>query len=177
MRDAGRADKLGIGELRFYDNDDHLAYIKGSYRGSKLLNKVELTASYHGLNESVRRFNCKRNNGPNGRTTVADKALCEALDNTTINTKKNTHDSVHALGADLNFHLSFWEQRILLQAGGELYQDYVNSTRENADSESNFIFESQPRGNFSNASTYLSSGTYLHADSLLLKATVRYNCT
>ncbi|HIA02918.1 MAG TPA: hypothetical protein EYN66_13605, partial [Myxococcales bacterium] len=169
MRDAGRADKLGIGELRYYDNDDHLAYMKGSYRGADLLNKVELTVSYHGLNESVRRFNCKRSNSPDGRSTVADRSLCEALDISTLKTKKNTRDTVHALGADLNFHLSFWEQRILVQAGGELYQDYVSSTQENATADSNFVFESQPRGNFSNGSTYLSSGAYFHADTLLLE--------
>jgi hemoglobin/transferrin/lactoferrin receptor protein len=159
LRDAGRTDAAGVGDLRFYDNDDHLAYLAFRLRGPGALRGLRATLSYHRVDERVRRFNCQKD----ADGTVADLAACFALDGGQLTRQRRYHDTVDVLGADVNAELSFWSDRIRLRGGAEFYQDFVGSSLETADAADGFVFIKQPRGNYSDGSTYRSLGVYLHA--------------
>ncbi len=159
LRDTGRTDAAGVGDLRFYDNDDHLAYLAFSFKGPGRLLRIQATLSYHRLDERVRRFNCEKDSDG----TVADLSACFALDQGQLTRKRRYRDTVDVLGADANAELSFWSDRIRLRVGAEFYQDFVGSSLESADAADGFVFEKQPRGNYSDGSTYRSLGVYLNA--------------
>jgi len=163
LRDAGRTDAAGVGDLRFYDNDDHLAYLAFSLKGSGILRGAGATLSYHRVDERVRRFNCEKD----ADGTVLNLAACFELDESQLTRKRRYRDTVDVLGADANAELSFWSDRIRLRGGAEFYQDFVGSSLETADAAGGFAFIKQTRGNYSNGSTYRSLGVYLHAGALI----------
>jgi outer membrane receptor protein involved in Fe transport len=169
IQDAGRADNLGKGELHIYDNNDHLAYLRAGYKGGAKLLSVIATLSYHGLNEQVERYNCKRSTNDDGTQSVTDRARCVALDESTLEKKQRNEDKVHSVGADLNAQMAFWNARLLVNSGAEFYQDFVDSNRKDAKAADGFEFKASDRGNFSNGSTYQSSGVFLHLEGTALE--------
>jgi len=163
LRDTGRTDAAGVGDLRFYDDDDHLAYLSFRLRGEGALRALRVTASYHRLDERMRRFGCQK--GADG--TVADLAACFALEEHQLTRRQRARDTVDVLGADADVELSLWADRLRLQAGAEVQQEWVGSSLETASAASGFVFEAQPRGNYSDGSTYLGLGVFLHAGLVL----------
>lgn len=163
LRDAGRTDAAGVGDLRFYDNDDHLAYLAFNLKASGALRGINATLSYHRVDERVRRFNCEKD----ADGTVADLSACFALDGSQFTRERRYQDTVDVMGADANAELSFWSDRIRLRGGAEFYQDFVDSSLETAEAAGGFVFVKQPRGNYSEGSTYRSLGVYLHAGALI----------
>ncbi len=159
LRAAGRADQVGRGDLRFYDNDDLLAAVVLRHRGGDLFKRMRLSLSFQRLAERVDRYSCAV--GPDG--TLRDRAACLALATETISRRRRYADAVDVLGADGNLGVELWQGRLRLDAGGEFYQDLVASTLEQATAENDFVFEDRPRGNFTDGSTYSSLGLYLHA--------------
>ncbi len=159
LRDTGRTDQAGKGDLRFYDNDDHLAYLAFRWKNAGTLRRIDATVSYHRLEERIRRFNCEKS----ADGTVADLRACFALEAGQLTRKRRYNDAVDVLGADLNSEFSVWSNRIRINTGAEIYQEFVESSLKVADAADGFVFVEQPRGNFSNDSRYRSLGVYLHA--------------
>lgn len=167
IRDAGRADKLGLGEVRQYDNDDHLFALQFRWAGVGVLRGVRAILSFHRLDEEVDRFNCQK--GADG--TVLDKDRCASLEEAVFEKKRNNLDGVDVVGADVEVQLAFMEDRIRVTTGLEVYQDYVSSSRQDAKASDDFVFVDKDRGNFSDGSTYLSLGVYAHTAMTILDVT------
>jgi len=165
MRDAGRTDKLGRGEVRLYDNDDHLAYLRLNWTGYGVVKSLRTAFSFHRLDELVERANCATNDDK----TVVDRARCAALDAAVIEKRRRNDDRADVLGGDFELGLGFLDDRLRLITGADLYLDDVGSTREDAKADDGFVFTPKARGNFSDGSTYLSVGTYLHADAVVAR--------
>lgn len=160
LRDAGRTDKLGLGEVRRYDNDEHLAWTRVDWAPElSWLARVGARLSYHRQDESVLRHNCARNS----EGTVAERARCAAADDDVIDKKRLNIDTVDSVGAEVDAHFRLWEERIDLMTGIDVRHDSVDSRREDAKASEGFVFEPKARGNFSNGSTYLSLGMFLNA--------------
>ena len=169
MRNAGRTDTLGRGELRFYDNDDHLAYVRAEYSGSGVVQHVRAAASYHRLWERVDRVHCATTD-----TLVTDLARCTALDEGVIEKKRRNNDTVDVVGGDVSIRLGLLEDRLRIDAGLEVYQDFVSSSREDAKASDGFVYERRPRGNFSDGSRYLDLGTFVNLAGTLLDTGPRH---
>ena len=169
MRNAGRTDTLGRGEVRQYDNDDHLTYARFEWsRG--LVERLRATVSYHRLGEFVERYNCTTN----ADKTVADRSRCAVIDLGVVEKQRRNDDTVETVGSDLELILALWGDRIKLATGFDLYHDWVQSSRADAKKEGGFVFTDKPRGNFSDGSRYLTLGTYLHADVTVMDVTPQH---
>jgi outer membrane receptor protein involved in Fe transport len=163
LRDAARTDTAGKGDLRFYDNDDHLAYLMFRWKSSGVLREINATASYHRLEERARRFSCQT--GADG--TVGDLQACLGLDADQLTRKRLYRDTVDVVGADVNGELSLWSDRIRINTGAEFYQEFVGSSLKIADAADGFVFVEQPRGNYSEDSRYRSLGVFLRAGAVI----------
>jgi outer membrane receptor protein involved in Fe transport len=163
LRDTARTDQAGKGDLRFYDNDDHLAYLIFRWRSAGTLRKINATVSYHRFEERIRRFGCQKD----ADGTVGDLQACLGLDADQLTRKRRYHDTVDVLGADLNAEIFLWSDRIRINTGTEFYQEFVSSSLAVADAADGFVFVEQPRGNFSDDSRYRSLGVYLRAGAVI----------
>ena len=166
IENAGRTDQLGKGEVRQYDNLDHLAYLRASWLGSGAVRNVTATVSYHHLLEHVERFNCQTD-----ETTgiVVSRAGCAGLNDLVIQKKRQNEDVVDTVGAEVAIHMALLGSRLRLTGGVDIYNDFVGSSRSDA-SAPLFNFSPKPRGNFGDGSTYLSLGVHTHLDALVLEA-------
>jgi outer membrane receptor protein involved in Fe transport len=164
MRDAGRTDKFGKGEIRFYDNDDHLAYLRLNWDGDGVFRKVQVTTFIHQLDEFSDRYNCETT----AEGTVADRALCEGLALETLTKERLYTDDVTVIGANSETQISLLEERLLFSLGVDFSHDTVSSRREDAQASEDWVFTPKSRGNFSDGSTYMSLGTYLHAEAAVV---------
>ena len=171
MRDAGRTDKFGIGEIRLYDNDDHLAYLRVTHNSDGLFRESRLTGSFHQLDEFIDRYNCKR--GPDG--TVLDRQACRDLQLDTLTKRRHYDDRITVLGAEAESLLVTLEDRLNISIGADFFHDTVTSSRDDAVpagvsyGSGDWNFKPKSRGNFSNGSHYSSFGAYLHGDGSILK--------
>jgi outer membrane receptor protein involved in Fe transport len=163
VSDAGRTDEAGWGDLRFYDNEDHLAYLSVSGKGPYALEEVRGTISYHRMVERVDRFGCQT--GADDR--VIDLAGCLSLAEDRLDRKRRYRDVVDAIGGNLNAVLTPFSRRLRLDLGLEAYLDRVGSALSDARASEGFAFEPAQRGNFSDGSRYRTFGLYAHADLLV----------
>jgi hemoglobin/transferrin/lactoferrin receptor protein len=164
IRNAGRTDKLGRGEVRRYDNDDHLAYARFTWRGRKSLRSLRATLTYHHLNEFVERANCHTDGGG----VVLDKAKCAVMETAEVVKLRHNTDTVNVLGLDLDARFVFGKTlQFLLTTGLEFYYDMVDSNRQDAKEADGFQWKDASRGNFSDGSTYLTFGTYVHGEAVV----------
>ena len=167
VRNAGRTDSLGLGEVRLYDNDDHLAYLRLQFGPAGPVRHLRLTASYHRLGELVDRANCATT--PSfGVEVVSDRARCAALDNAVIEKKRRLEDIVDTVGGTAELLLALWSDRIHLATGFDAYADFVGSRREDASAKDGFVYAPAARGNFSDGSQYLTLGLYAHLAATVL---------
>jgi outer membrane receptor protein involved in Fe transport len=159
--DAGRVDQLGKGDLRLYDNTDHLASVTARYDGDGVVQRIQTSLSFHRLAEHIDRYTCALSGSGD---TPLDVDACTALDESTLTQKRRYDDEVDVAGVQFSMRLGFWEDRIHLMTGGEAYHDWIGSSREDAKADDGFSFVAQSRGNFSDGSTYRSLGAYLFGD-------------
>jgi hemoglobin/transferrin/lactoferrin receptor protein len=159
--DAGRVDQLGNGDLRVYDNTDHLASVTARYDGDGVVQRIQASVSYHRLVEHIDRYACTLSATGDG---PLDVDACTSLDDGALTGKRRFDDQVDVAGAQMDMRLGFWGDRIHLTTGGEAYYDWIGSSREDAEAGDGFSFVAQPRGHFSDDSTYLSLGAYLVGD-------------
>lgn len=164
LRGAGRTDKLGRGETRTYDNDDHLAWARFEWRRG-VLERLRATVSYHRMGEHVERYECETSDDK----TVTDLGRCAAQDPVVVTRQRRNDDRMDTVGADLEALLSLLDGDITIASGLDLYFDDVSSEREDAKREGGFVFSPASRGNFSEGSTYLTLGAYLHAAATVLE--------
>ena len=158
MRDAGRVDRLGTGEIRFYDNTDYLSYVSARHRGRGVLGEARASLSHHRLVEGQRRFNCAPGVAANQCLTIDDSLLArERVDS----------DIVDSFGLDVTGRTTLLEDRLTILTGVDAYYDIVDSYAEQAVAETGFVFIPQSRGSFSPGSTYLTAGTFLHGRAVI----------
>lgn len=154
IRDTMRVDRLGHGELRIYDNDDHLAYVTGELDGPPGVDELRINVSWHRTGEDVRRFTCA---APDGR--VSDRFACAALDRDVIEAQRFNEDTVDTFGSSFTGVSRLLDLGLQLTWGGDAYFDQVQSRRADARAP-DFEFEPRDRGNFADGSTYRSIGAF-----------------
>ncbi|MFT7623134.1 MAG: hemoglobin/transferrin/lactoferrin receptor protein [Myxococcota bacterium] len=165
VRNAGRADKLGRGEVRVYDNDDHLAYVRLTHRGNEAVSGLTATLGWHRTRELQDRFNCWTVDG-----LVADRAACQELDLPTLERQRRNEDIVNTVGGSTQLRFGGLPTGVLVTAGFDAWIDRVDSSAQSADRDNLFALSDQPRGTFSDGSTYTRLGLYLHTDAVLWEA-------
>lgn len=142
---AYRTDKLQKGEIRRYDNDDHLAYLSLQRRVDHgALRDLRVTASYHHLDDRVVRYGCAQR--PDG--AADDLSACVALNASTVERTRENLDTVDAFGLRASSELRWLDERLVLEAGVEGRLELVGS--EGWDSKSGGAV----RGTFSDGSYY-----------------------
>ena len=151
LRDAARTDKLATGEVRLYDNDDHLAYVQLRRQiATGWLRDLRVTASYHHLDDRVDRFNCERRLDG----AAADLSACVARDAATVNRTRENVDTVDAVGLRATAEMRWLEERLVLRSGLEGRVELIGS--EGWDSKSG----GQVRGAFSDGSSYAGADVF-----------------
>jgi outer membrane receptor protein involved in Fe transport len=162
--DAGRADKLGLGDVRLYDNVDHFSFVRLKYHGQDLLDEISLTFNHHRLDEGVQRSNCVKETNADGHAVVADPVLCAAQADAVLTRKRFYDDRVDSFGGSLLASLEPFEDRFNIVTGAEFYQDFVSSQKRTGEAEDDFELVTAPRGNFSDGSWFRSFSAFAHGD-------------
>ena len=155
---AGRADNLGKGDLRWYDNVDHLSYLRFRLRDIAVLDEFRVTVSHHRVDEQIERFGC----ATDGDGVVLDRTACLALLEAQLTRKRRYLDRVDVLGGQIDGGLSFLERRIRLKIGAEVFLEFVDSARADARPDDGWVFQDKDRGNFSDGSRYTTLGVFAH---------------
>jgi outer membrane receptor protein involved in Fe transport len=160
IEDAGRMDRAGNGDLRFYDNADHLGYLALGWRGAGALERFRLLLSYHRTREDTTRETCAT--AADG--TAADLAACLARDERQLTRRRFYQDAVDVLGVDASLAAAWWSGRLRLSAGAEAYLEQVASGLASASPQAGWAWRPEARGNYSDGSRYDSLGAYLHLE-------------
>ena len=160
IQGAGRSDNLSIGELRYYDNQDVLAYVRAERKGSGSGARVKLNLSYHFTDEWVRRYNC----ATDGTGAVEDRAACITHNLSTLEKMRNNRDRVHTPGFFTTWEGHFWHQRLRMVLGADGYFDMISSSRRDSKRDDVWAWQDKDRGNFSEGSQYLTLGGFLMGD-------------
>ncbi len=160
VEDAGRIDKLGRGEVRLYDNDDHLAYLDLAREGTGVLRELRFNVSWHHITERVDRFNCTKDDAG----SVVDRARCVALDHDVLEKKRINDDTVDALSGFATAHAQWFDGLLEATGGLEARTESVASSREDAKASEDFEFKAKDRGNFSDGSTYAAFDAFTYLE-------------
>lgn len=162
--DAMRVDRVGDGEVRIYDNQDHLAYGTYEVDGPPAIDDLRVNVSFHRTVEDVERFNCAQVpisvagvDEPYER--VVDARECAQLEDAIIEKKRHNFDRVDTVGSSVTGVTRLLDERLSITWGGDGYSDSVISEREDA-SAPGFEFEPRDRGNFASNSTYTTFGLF-----------------
>ncbi len=148
---AGRADRVETGDLRTYDNQDHLGYLKLEQKLGGLVRLLDVTASVHILDEQIHRWRCARND----LGAVADRAGCIAESAAAVSRTSDNEDGVVAAALSGVVEARALEDRLKVKAGVDLRSEWISSLRADAP---------EARGNFSDGSTYGSAEAFLWAE-------------
>ncbi len=165
ITDANRIDRIGDGEVRSYDNQDHLAYGTYEVDGPPGIDDLRVNLSFHRTVEEVDRFNCEQVpvsvpgiDEPYER--VVDARSCASLEDSIIEKKRRNYDRVDTIGSSVTGVTRLLDDDLSITWGGDAYSDAVISEREDA-SAPDFEFEARDRGNFANNSTYTTIGLFV----------------
>ena len=159
LHDAARVDNLGKGEVRLYDNDDHLTYWRVARGSSGWLREVQLTGSYHRLDERVDRTNCPKN----AAGSVEDQAACLTLGDDIATKRRVNLDIVQTIGVQLTADVRLLDDLLRITGGAEAYVDFVQSRRADAKGP-DFVWEDKDRGNFSDGSRSTMIDAFIYAE-------------
>lgn len=159
VRDATRLDALGTGEVRTYDNTDHLAWAHWHVDRAGPLVRAELRAGYHGFREQQDRVLCAV-----AGDRPADVDACLALDPDQLVKESVRVDVVDAFLANADAALSWLDGRVGLIGGGDVQLEWIGSARADRDLVADTPFEVKDRGNFSEGSTFRTAGGFVQAD-------------
>ena len=159
LEHAGRTDQVGTGDVRFYDNGDDFVMLDARYASKAFLRELRLDLSYHRTSETVRRYDCETD----ADGIVADLDACLSLSDLTVTRKRLYDDTVDTVGGLAVATGALFEDRLTLTLGTETYADFVGSTRKDGKAPG-FAFEPKDRGNFSDGSTYLTTGAFLYSE-------------
>ncbi len=161
---AGRTDRLNQGRLRYYDNTDNLAYLRMTYKGHGILDKINFNLSYHRTSEVQRKYRCKTDYAG----VIIDKEACIEHQLGVMKKKTWLKDVVHTPGAFLTATLKAAPIVDNLVLGTEVYYDYVLSQAKKA-VPGQWQWVKSKRGNFSDGSSYLNYGLFAYLDRSLFK--------
>jgi hemoglobin/transferrin/lactoferrin receptor protein len=159
VRSANRLDGLGVGEIRIYDDTDHLAWANWKAVGFGPLVRADVRVGYHGFREQQDRTTCAVSGD---RPT--DLAACLALDPDQLTKQSLRVDTVDAFVGNVDAELAFLGGRVRVLAGADAQIEWIGSNRKDRDLEADTPFEIKDRGNFSDGSTYRTAGAFAHAD-------------
>jgi outer membrane receptor protein involved in Fe transport len=163
LRDTGRTDTVGKGDLRFYDNDDHVAYLVGRWRGPGRLREAAARVFYHRLTERMDRYGCATTDG-----IVDDLQGCLRRDGAQLTAVRRYRDVVDVVGGDAGAEVAVIPRRLFLRVGLEAAQEYVDSSLRSATAANGFQFEDKV-GNYTPGSRYLTLGLYLQAEARIVE--------
>ena len=176
---AGRTDRLGQGDIRFYDNFDHFAYLRLGWAGSNasLLKSARLSLSWHHTNEKIRRFSCNQSEG-----IVDDIVGCAVRSEFAVNRRRVYHDKVHVVGIEAQTHLAMLKldksplngvkHRLKLTLGAEANFDRITSNLMDGRLSENYAMR-EKRGNLSDGSSYRTMGAFAQGKFLLMQPFAR----
>ena len=150
MMDVGRAERLYThNEARFYDNDDHLAYLKTHLKFRPLHTDLDLVLSYQHFFE---RLDDHTLDNPVDRNIVSS-----IRDEVTVNT----------VGVDAQFTTRVLDNRLRFNYGGMYYHDFIGAERFTRPQLGMWApAELTP---FPDGSTYGTFGLYLYAEGDVLR--------
>ncbi len=156
LPEAGRADQVGRGSVRFYANQDHFAYVAASYHSLDVLRRLRFGVSVQRLDEEVERLRCER--GADG--LVRDVGACLAGDLSTVTRRETNRDGVLAATLLAKADLAFLDDRLTVAAGLDGDLETVDSSAAVADAVDGFQARPKSRGNFSDGSTWSLLGAF-----------------
>lgn len=162
---AGRVDSLGVGRVRNYDNQDLLAYVRLTRKGTGWGKLLRLNASYHQARELVLDWRC--NTTESG--VVLDRSACADAASDLLKLKEQLDDTVHTIGFFAAWEAQSWDGRFKLVAGADIYFDYVQSGAKEASADTTWAWKEKSRGSFSDGSTYATMGIFASASADVLK--------
>ncbi len=163
LDDHERSDDLPKGDLRIYDNHDHLAYAKVRWHGAGSLRRIEAGLSWHRTRENALRFSCRLP----GLDLQAISA-CAALNPDRVQRQRRYLDTVDSPGGHVEAMLTGWDDRLLITTGGDVYLDLVSSGQWSGRADDDFVMTPAERGNYTDGSRYLSLGGFVHAELTLI---------
>lgn len=164
VTDAMRVDRVGDGEVRVYDNQDHLAYVTYEFDGPRGVDELHANVSWHRTSEDVRRYNCETTGVAipgvdESPSRVADRDGCIDRDEGVLERQRLNRDLVDTLGTSFTGVSRLLDRELQITWGGDAYTDAVQSERSDAKAP-DFVFEARDRGNFSDGSTYTTLGLF-----------------
>ena len=154
--DAGRADQVGRGSVRFYANRDHFAYAAARYHSDGALRHLRFGVSVHRLDEDVTRLRCDR--GPDGLVRDVGACLSGAL--ATVTRRERNRDGVLAATLVTKADMAFLDDRLTVAAGLDGDVETVGSSAAVADAVDGFTWRPKARGTFSDGSTWSLLGAF-----------------
>ncbi len=157
VTDAMRLDRVGNGEVRVYDNQDHLTYLTWELDGPLWIDDFRINASWHRTVEDVTRWNCEDAVGP--RNCV--EGNFEALGRLRTNT-----DLVDTFGSSAVGISHLFRRRLTMTWGADAYADFVDSS--GTDARAPGFEPDESGGNFASGSRYSTVGLFTLANLELL---------
>ena len=154
VRDATRVDRLGRGEVRVYDNDDHLTWVSAELDGPRILEDVRVNVSWHRTSEVVVRDHCDVPVGEGFR-----RSDCLARDLLVWERTRENADRVDTFGTSATAVSGFLGDDLQLTWGADAYFDDVDSERSDG-AAPDFELTLQDRGNFADGSSYRTIGLF-----------------
>ena len=175
LRDAGRADNVNQGDLRWYDNDDDMAWVDVRHHGSGgALEEVRVAVALHRSDEIARRTRCKVGSVASDIATCVDGAEALAADPNSapvgnVTRQNSNQDTVRTLGGVVRMGLrplaGRLRERVRLDLGAEAWNDVVTgSTASERRSDKGWTWSESARGNFSADSSFTELGAFANAE-------------
>jgi outer membrane receptor protein involved in Fe transport len=174
IADAGRADRLYEGRLRFYDNEDDFLMLDGRWRPGGALRRLRLAAAFHRMDETVDRYRCALGDDIDRHSPdpCLDAApLAPDQPGVAPLTRNELYrDRVWAFVGLAQADLAFWDERLRLQTGLEGSYDQVASSIEErrAEWQPAWQWREADRGTFSDGSWAYRFGAFVHGEIDLL---------
>lgn len=178
IRDAGRTDRLYEGRVNYADNDDDFLYAEAEWAPGGVLRELRAVAAFHRTWEEGDAYRCDLPEGAAGSAVAPCLGLAGAVrewgrgaaPGGPLTRQDVTTDEVLSPGGLVTADLSFWDNRIRATVGADAWFDHVQSSAEGrrADTDPAWAWEEAARGNFSDGSTYLTTGGFALVEGDLL---------
>lgn len=152
--DAMRVDRLGGGEVRTYDNLDHLLYTTYELDGPSLVDSLRVNLSFHRTEEDVLRWNCDTSDFRG----ALDREACVDREEELLVRRRTSRDVVNTFGSSTVGVSRLLDGLVSVTWGLDAYVDSVESGATDArapDFETN-----DSSGNFADGSTFTTVGLF-----------------
>jgi len=158
--DAPRVDRLGRGEIRFYENRDDLVWFTYEHDGERVVDEIQFKLMAHRTTEAVTRYSCTRSANDDGIEVTPRPVGCALLEDELVDRRRFNEDETLTLGTSLGFssHIEPWRTRI--NWGAELYRDQVIESERIDFRSPEFEPNLRDRGNFQPDSHTTQFGVY-----------------